>query len=65
MRPEDNLNVIRCSDWIIDLGSDCGDKGGEIGVTGIPEEVTTHPTSRKGRHLKQVLKPHTPEVLAV
>ena len=35
---EHNLDVIRCSDWIIDLGPEGGDRGGEILVTGTPEE---------------------------
>ena len=34
---EHNLDVIRCADWIIDLGPDGGDKGGEIVVVGTPE----------------------------
>jgi len=55
-----NLDVIRCSDWIIDLGPDGGDKGGEIVVTGTPEEVAAHPTSHTGRYLKQVLEQHPP-----
>jgi len=60
---EHNLDVIRCSDWIIDLGPDGGDKGGEIVVTGTPEEVAAHPTSHTGRYLKQVLEQHTPQAL--
>jgi excinuclease ABC subunit A len=60
---EHNLDVIRCADWIIDLGPDGGDKGGEIVVTGTPEEVAEHPTSHTGRYLKQVLKQHPPEVV--
>jgi len=57
---EHNLDVIRCSDWIIDLGPDGGDKGGEIVVTGTPEEVATHPISHTARYLKQVLEQHPP-----
>lgn len=49
---EHNLDVIRCSDWIIDLGPEGGDKGGEIPVTWTPEEVAENPISRTGRHLK-------------
>ncbi|QNG29043.1 excinuclease ABC subunit UvrA [Synechococcus sp. LTW-R] len=55
---EHNLDVIRCSDWIIDLGPEGGDKGGEIVVMGTPEEVAEHPVSHTGRYLKQVLKQH-------
>jgi excinuclease ABC subunit A len=62
---EHNLDVIRCADWIIDLGPDGGDKGGEIVVVGTPETVAEHPTSHTGRYLKEVLKQHPPEVVAV
>jgi excinuclease ABC subunit A len=57
---EHNLDVIRCSDWIVDLGPEGGDKGGQIVVTGTPEEVANHPTSHTGRYLKQVLAQHPP-----
>jgi len=52
---EHNLDVIRCSDWIIDLGPDGGDKGGEIIVEGTPEDVAKHPFSHTARYLKEVL----------
>jgi excinuclease ABC subunit A len=55
---EHNLDVIRCADWIIDLGPEGGDKGGEIVVCGTPEEVAEHPTSHTALYLKQVLKQH-------
>jgi len=61
---EHNLDVIRCSDWIIDLGPEGGDKGGEIVVTGTPEEVAQHPSSHTGRYLQQVLAQHPAHVLA-
>jgi len=57
---EHNLDVIRCSDWIVDLGPEGGDKGGQIVVMGTPEEVADHPTSHTGRYLKQVLVQHPP-----
>jgi len=53
---EHNLDVIRCSDWIIDLGPDGGDKGGEIIAEGIPEDVAKNPTSHTAKYLKKVLK---------
>ena len=62
---EHNLDVIRCGDWVIDLGPEGGDKGGEIVVAGTPEEVAEHPTSHTGRYLKQVLAQHPAEVVAV
>lgn len=57
---EHNLDVIHCSAWIIDLGPEGGDKGGEIAVTSTPEEVAEHPTSNTGRYLKQALAQHPP-----
>ncbi len=62
---EHNLDVIRCGDWVIDLGPEGGDKGGEIVVAGTPEEVAEHSTSHTGRYLKEVLKQHPPEMVAV
>ncbi len=55
---EHNLDVIRCSDWIIDLGPEGGDKGGNVLATGTPEEVALHPTSYTAHYLKKVLKKH-------
>ncbi len=52
---EHNLDVIRCSDWIIDLGPDGGDKGGEIIVEGTPEDVAKHSTSYTAKYLKEAL----------
>jgi excinuclease ABC subunit A len=53
---EHNLDVIRCADWVIDLGPEGGDKGGEIIAVGTPEEVATNPISYTGQYLQQVLK---------
>lgn len=61
---EHNLDVIRCSDWIIDLGPEGGDKGGQIVATGTPEEVAAHPTSHTGRYLRKVLEQHPAPQLA-
>jgi excinuclease ABC subunit A len=57
---EHNLDVIRCADWIIDLGPEGGDKGGQIVVCGTPEEVAEHPTSHTGRYLRKALAQHPP-----
>jgi excinuclease ABC subunit A len=62
---EHNLDVIRCSDWVIDLGPEGGDRGGEILVTGTPEDVAQHPTSHTGQYLKRVLEQHPPQVPAL
>ncbi len=55
---EHNLDVIRCSDWVIDLGPEGGDRGGEVIVEGTPEEISSHSTSHTARYLKKVLAHH-------
>ncbi|MEM9116747.1 MAG: excinuclease ABC subunit UvrA [Cyanobacteria bacterium P01_F01_bin.56] len=55
---EHNLDVIRCADWIIDLGPEGGDRGGEIVATGTPEQVAQNPNSYTGRYLARVLQQH-------
>ena len=52
---EHNLDVVKTADWIIDLGPEGGDAGGEVVVTGTPETVAAHPTSHTGRFLAEVL----------
>jgi excinuclease ABC subunit A len=52
---EHNLDVIRCADWIIDLGPEGGDRGGAVIAEGTPEEVAQCPHSYTGQYLKQVL----------
>lgn len=53
---EHNLDVIKCADYIIDLGPDGGDGGGTIVATGTPEEVAKVKTSYTGEYLKSKLK---------
>jgi excinuclease ABC subunit A len=53
---EHNLDVIKCADWIIDLGPEGGDGGGEVVAVGTPEEVAAHPTSYTGVYVKRVLE---------
>lgn len=55
---EHNLDVIRCSDWIIDLGPEGGSRGGELVAMGTPEEVAANAQSYTGHYLKQVLAKH-------
>ncbi len=50
---EHNLDVIRASDWIVDLGPEGGDAGGEIVCTGTPEDVKAHATSHTGKALRE------------
>ncbi|MCP5208666.1 MAG: excinuclease ABC subunit UvrA [Hahellaceae bacterium] len=52
---EHNLDVIKTADWIIDLGPEGGDKGGNIVATGTPEEVAKSPASYTGAYLKPLL----------
>lgn len=53
---EHNLDVIKTADYIIDLGPEGGDKGGEILVTGTPEEIVKCEKSYTGKYLKNVMK---------
>ena len=53
---EHNLDVIKCADWIIDLGPEGGDKGGLIIATGTPEEIAKNPKSETGKFLKPYLR---------
>lgn len=48
---EHNTDVISCADWIIDMGPDGGDKGGEVVATGTPEEIIKNPRSITGKFL--------------
>ncbi len=54
---EHNLDVIKTADWIIDIGPEGGDGGGEIVATGTPEKVAKVDGSYTGHYLKQMLKP--------
>jgi excinuclease ABC subunit A len=53
---EHNLDVIKTVDYIIDLGPEGGDRGGEIIITGTPEEVAAEPNSYTGQYLKPIFK---------
>jgi excinuclease ABC subunit A len=50
---EHNLDVMRASDWLIDLGPEGGDAGGEVVTQGTPEEVRQHPSSHTGQALRE------------
>jgi len=52
---EHNMEVIKCADWIIDLGPEGGDDGGNIVYEGIPEELITCKDSFTGKFLKNKL----------
>jgi len=53
---EHNLDVIKTADWIIDLGPEGGDGGGQIIATGTPETVAAAPGSYTGQYLKPLIK---------
>ncbi len=52
---EHNLHVVKCADFVIDLGPEAGDRGGEIVATGTPEEIARSEKSYTGKFLKQYL----------
>ena len=52
---EHNLDVIKTADWLIDLGPNGGERGGQVVCTGTPEEVADCPESWTGKYLKPVL----------
>jgi excinuclease ABC subunit A len=54
---EHNLDVVKTADWIIDIGPEGGDGGGEIVAFGTPETVAKNTKSYTGRYLKQMLTP--------
>ena len=53
---EHNLDVIKTADWLVDIGPEGGDGGGEIVATGTPEDVAEVERSHTGRYLAQMLK---------
>jgi len=53
---EHNMEVIKSADYIIDLGPEGGERGGEVVAEGTPEELIQHPTSYTGQYLKKVLE---------
>src|SRR5271156_2404024 len=61
---EHNLEVIKTADWIIDLGPEGGDDGGEIVAAGTPEDVAKVARSYTGQYLKPLLKGRAAEKLA-
>jgi len=54
---EHNMDVIKTADWLIDLGPEGGDGGGEVIATGTPEEIADIPESHTGRFLARILNP--------
>ncbi len=54
---EHNLDVIKCADWVIDLGPEGGERGGRVVATGTPEQVARNARSHTGRFLARALEP--------
>ena len=52
---EHNLDIIKCADWIIDLGPEGGDRGGHIICSGTPQKLIKSPKSYTGDYLKNIL----------
>ncbi len=52
---EHNLDVIKTADWVIDLGPEGGDAGGEVVGVGTPEELAVNPRSYTGQFLRPLL----------
>jgi excinuclease ABC subunit A len=52
---EHNLDVIKTADHVIDLGPEGGERGGQIVITGTPEQIAAHEGSHTGRFLRSVL----------
>jgi excinuclease ABC subunit A len=52
---EHNLDIIKSADWVIDLGPEGGDAGGQLVATGPPEAIAAHPRSHTGHHLRPIL----------
>jgi excinuclease ABC subunit A len=57
---EHNLDVVKCADWLIDLGPEGGAAGGELVATGTPEEICENPASETGKVLRRVLQTGEP-----
>ena len=53
---EHNLEIIKCADWVIDLGPDGGNNGGKIVFEGLPEDMVKSKESITGKYLKAKLK---------
>ncbi len=53
---EHNLDVIKCADWVVDMGPEGGNGGGQVVAEGTPEEIAANPRSHTGHWLAPVLK---------
>ncbi len=53
---EHNLDVVACADWVIDLGPEGGERGGDVIAHGTPEEIVRTSGSHTGKYLRPVLE---------
>ena len=53
---EHNLDLIKCADYVIDIGPDGGERGGKIVAHGTPEDIARSDKSHTGKYLKKILK---------
>jgi len=53
---EHNLDVIKGADWVIDLGPEAGERGGQLVISGTPEEVAACAASHTGSFLRAALR---------
>ncbi len=58
---EHNLDVVACADWVVDLGPEGGEGGGEIVAIGTPEQIVQNARSHTGRYLREVLERAAPK----
>ncbi|HEY6882039.1 MAG TPA: excinuclease ABC subunit UvrA, partial [Polyangiales bacterium] len=56
---EHNLDVIKCADWVVDLGPEGGERGGQLIAEGTPEVVARNKSSHTGRFLAPLLAART------
>jgi excinuclease ABC subunit A len=61
---EHNLDVVACADWVIDLGPEGGEGGGEIVAAGTPEQILQSDRSHTARYLREVLERTAPRLKA-
>jgi excinuclease ABC subunit A len=49
------MDVVKCADWVLDLGPDAGENGGELLFAGVPEDLVKESKSYTGKYLKDKL----------
>jgi excinuclease ABC subunit A len=58
---EHHLDVIKRADWVVDLGPEAGERGGQVVAMGPPEAIAATPASVTGRYLTELLHPPGPD----